>query len=420
MWEKIEIHIRSDGTYKRKASQGIFPDIRQHFTKHRSLSLFIDNAPLSCKLEWDLDYEELVKSIHFETPKALFMQEKVTDFRKSLDTYRTVRKAKLREFVTPFIKYAKENNLEINLDSFLLWKKWFVKCKTYLTLFEIERVFGTSFILFHAALHANNFNLANIAKKVFSSLFHINNHPNYSIMDIHTEYLEKKLAKNAPDLHEYLQKRKCSNFTDKPYAHEPFDERHEEYNKRGLNMQNIKTVADFKQSFKLIDKYMEIKESLFDDYDIKLHGGNITSVLNDEENVLKMRVSMRKQSYLSKPERENGLFSMTNKELNPKIEDIVKIAKDQRQENILKVIRHNDFNSGFTNGVKFKTLKDDVGERLGTNFETQLNILVASEENAELRENLVEYCNSSRLHPDFDEEKLVDDILSRNFSFLNE
>ena len=82
-------------------------------------------------------------------------------------------------------------------------------------------------------------------------------------------------------------------------------------------MQNIKTVADFKQSFKLIDKYMEIKESLFDDYDIKLHGGNITSVLNDEENVLKMRVSMRKQSYLSKPERENGLFSMTNKELTP-------------------------------------------------------------------------------------------------------
>ena len=50
------------------------------------------------KLEWNIDYQELCKSIHFETPKALFMQEKVTDFRKCLDTYRAVRDSKLREF----------------------------------------------------------------------------------------------------------------------------------------------------------------------------------------------------------------------------------------------------------------------------------------------------------------------------------
>ena len=48
----------------------------------------------------------------------------------------------------------------------------------------------------------------------------------------------------------------------------------------------------------------------------------------------------------------------------------------------------------------------------------QLNILIASEENAELRENLREYCNNSRNHPDFDDEKLVEDILAKKFSFL--
>ena len=53
------------------------------------------------KLEWDIDYDHLVKSIHFETPKALFTQHKVTDYRKSMDTRRTVRQAKMREFVTP-------------------------------------------------------------------------------------------------------------------------------------------------------------------------------------------------------------------------------------------------------------------------------------------------------------------------------
>ena len=34
------------------------------------------------KLEWDIDYEHFVKSIHFETPKALFTQHKVTDYKK--------------------------------------------------------------------------------------------------------------------------------------------------------------------------------------------------------------------------------------------------------------------------------------------------------------------------------------------------
>ena len=159
---------------------------------------------------------------------------------------------------------------------------------------------------------------------------------------------------------------------------------------------------------------------MVDDYNIKIHGGNVPSVVNYEGNVLKMRVAMRKQSYLNRPEKENGMFSMDNKELNPKIADIVKIAQDQRQENILKVMRHNDFSSGFTSGVKFKTLKDEGGDKLETNFETQLNILIASEENADMRENLLEYCKSSRLHPEFDEEKIVDDILTRNFAFLNE
>ena len=370
------------------------------------------------KLQWNIDYQELVKSIHFETPKALFTQLKVTDYRKSLDTCKTARKAKVREFVTPFVRYARDKNLDINVASFLLWKKFLVKSETYKALYEIERIYGTSFLLFHASVRANNFKLANIAKKTFSSLFHINRHPNYAIMDIHTEYLDAKLGQKVPELKEYLDIRKCTNFTGMPYANEPHDERHEEFNKRGLNMQNIQTVDDFKQSFQLVDHYMQMKENIFEDYDIKMHGGNITSVQNYEENILKMRVAMRKQSYLNKPEREMGMFSLENKELNPQLTNIVKIAQEQRQDNIMNVIRHNDFSSGYNYGAKFEVLKDESKDRLGMNFETQLNILIASEENPELRENLIEYCRVSRLHPDFDEERIVDDILSRNFSFL--
>ena len=217
------------------------------------------------KLNLNIDYQELCKSINFETEKALFMQEKVTDFRKSLDTYRTYRQAKLRELVTPFIKYAKENKLKVDLNSFLMWKNFFVKCKTYQLIYQIEKYFGTSFLMFHAALRANNYKIANIAKKMFSPLFHINRHPNYSIMDIQTTYVDEKEKQNVPELKKYLDARKTSNFTNEPYCSEPHDERHEEYNKRGLNMQNVRTVEDFQQSFKLVDHYNELKESCFDD-----------------------------------------------------------------------------------------------------------------------------------------------------------
>ena len=41
-----------------------------------------------------------------------------------------------------------------------------------------------------------------------------------------------------------------------------------------------------------------------------------------------------------------------------------------------------------------------------------------SEENPELRENLREYYEKSMKRPDFDEERIVNDILCHNYSFL--
>ena len=370
------------------------------------------------KLLWDIDYQVLVESIHFETPKAQFMQQKVTDFRKSLDTCRTVHEAKLRELVTPFVKFARENTIPIDSKAFYAWKTKYVRCETYESVFQIEKYFGTSFLLYHAALRANNAKLVNIAKKFFSPLFHVNQHPNYAVMDIHVDYLENTLAEKVPDLKKYLDARKCTNLTGKPYSSEPHDERHEEYNKRGLNMQNIKTVDDFKQSFQLVDHFTKMKDSCFEDYGIKIHGGNTITNQEYEENISRMRVAMRNKSYLSRPQTKRAPLSLDSKELNPKLPSIVNIARDQRQVDVLNVIRHNDFAHGYATNSKFKVLKNEIDEKLGINYEMQLNILIASEENAELRENLREYCNNSRNHPDFDDEKLVEDILAKKFSFL--
>ena len=111
-----------------------------------------------------------------------------------------------------------------------------------------------------------------------------------------------------------------------------------------------------------------------------MHGGNVITNQNYEENITKMRVSMRKVSHLIKPNSEKVMLSMENKELNAQLPNIVKIAQTQRQENIMNVIRHDDFSSGYTNNVKFKVLKSDAEDRLGIDYETQLNILIDSEE----------------------------------------
>ena len=79
---------------------------------------------------------------------------------------------------------------------------------------------------------------------------------------------------------------------------------------------------------------------------------------------------------------------MQNKELNPQLPNIFKIARKQKQEDVMNVIRHNDFNFGYSTSSKIDVLKNKQEDKLGVNFETQLEILIASEENPELRENL--------------------------------
>ena len=63
-------------------------------------------------------------------------------------------------------------------------------------------------------------------------------------------------------------------------------------------------------------------------------------------------------------------------------------------------------------------MKNESEDKLGIDYETQMRILIASEEDADLIENLKKYCKASKNHPDFDEEKIVDDIHARIFSFL--
>ena len=50
-----------------------------------------------------------------------------------------------------------------------------------------------------------------------------------------------------------------------------------------------------------------------------------------------------KTEICGKPTVSAGMVSMENKELNPKLLNLVNIAKSKRQEDVLNVIRHNHF-----------------------------------------------------------------------------
>jgi hypothetical protein len=262
------------------------------------------------KLPWDFDYQVLVQSIHFETPKAQFMQQKVTDFRKSLDTCRTAHEAKLRELVTPFVKFARENDLPIDAKAYYAWKTSYVRCEKYESVFQIEKYFGTSFFLYHAALRANNAKLVNIAKKFFSPLFHVNQHPNYAVMDIHVDYLENTLAERTIWMLESVQILQDS----------PIQVSHMMSVMKNITRGVIcRTLKQWKilKSFQLVDHFTKMKDSCFEDYGIKIHGGNTITNQEYEENISRMRVAMRNKSYLSRPQTKRTSLSLEAKELNP-------------------------------------------------------------------------------------------------------
>ena len=370
------------------------------------------------KLVWNIDYSELVKAIHFESPKAQFVQMKVTDYRSSLDTFRISREAKLREFVYPFVKYARQNNIVRSVEMFFIWKRFHVKSEKYNLVFEIEQVYGTSSWLYQAALRANNENMSEIAKNKFSPLFHTNRNPNYAKMDIHSDYLTESCKAKAPKFYEYLKLRKNSNFTKEKFSAEPYDERHEEFNKRGVKIQTNKTIEDFQQSFQLIDHYNEVKEKCFEDYDIKSHGGNVITIPEYEDNIRKMRVCMRKSKYLNNSMDNEPFTSISDSDQNPELKNIISRSQNQKIEDVLNVLRHHDFEKGYSNDAHLCVLKEETKDKLDMNFATQIRILIESEPDLEQREQMRDYHMEAQKKTSFDEEKFVEDLLSHEYVYL--
>ena len=300
------------------------------------------------KLLWEVDFKELCQSIKLNTPKAMFMIEKGTDFRKHMDFIMSTRKAKIRELVTPFVKYAKTEKIAITTQNFQRWIKENVKSKTYLSVLNIERIFGTCVLLFRSSYRANNLRVLTAAKNIFSSLFHINNNSMYLILDMWSQYFSKKMEKSRPELQNYLETRLFCNSSGKPFRAEPYDEKHEEYNRKGMRFQNNKTEKEFANSFTIVNTYVEMRETVLNDLGLDTKSDQSYRSQNFEPNIHDMRLMMRARKYLSEPTENDNLVSLSGEELDENILNIFDISRKVRQDNILKVMNRSDFFGSYT------------------------------------------------------------------------
>lgn len=190
---------------------------------------------------------------------------------------------------------------------------------------------------------------------------------------MYTQYLELKMQKNNPELADYLRTRLFCNKTRKPYKSEPYDELHEEFNRRGMRFQNNKTEEEFANSFTIVNEYHEMRNSLMAEFGLS---NNTDQKFRSEDlqlNVLDMRLKMRSELYLSRPEREDDVRTLSGEHLDESILDITNIASSARQKSLINVMNKSDF-FGKNVATKIDFFSTD---RVASDIEEQIKILIS-------------------------------------------
>ena len=96
---------------------------------------------------------------------------------------------------------------------------------------------------------------------------------------------------------------------------------------------------------------------------------------------------MRNYSYLDNPYEERTLHSLRSSELlNPQLLHLVEIATKQNNENILNVMRFNDFDSGFKSRSAIDVVNANAEYNLDTNHKLHAKILIECIDDLEDRE----------------------------------
>ena len=176
----------------------------------------------------------------------------------------------------------------------------------------------------------------------------------------------------------------------------------------------MRSLEDFVQNFKICDAYADMKKACLGDYGLGTGNSDTCGKPPDyEENILKMRVRLRGQKYLSEPEKNQRLANLNGDPLNKDLNRLVSLSRAARKNNVMKVIRHQAFDN-FEN-YKLNILENNE-DKLSYNLESHIKILIACEADIEKKAFLYEYWQDHRDKAEFDEQMFIDSILSGNIS----
>ena len=93
--------------------------------------------------------------------------------------------------------------------------------------------------------------------------------------------------------------------------------------------------------------------------------------------------------------------------------NLVDIARKQRKDNVLNILKSNDFFCGF----KTRTL-EDLGKKGNVNFKEQIRILIGSIEDPQQRLQCYDYWEQEKGEASYCEENFVDEILDMKYQLL--
>ena len=311
----------------------------------------------------------------------------------------------------PYVKECIQLQQSASVEGFIKWKDEKVHSPTFLSAYNIERNFGTSLLLFQSSYRANNLKLLKVAQRQFSSLFHINNNSMYLKLDMFTQYLELKMQKENPNLANYLKDKMFCNTSGKKYCAEPYDEKHEEYNRQGMRFQANRDENEMENSFTCVQAFGEMKESVYKDLGLKNKYENRWKKPNYEPNILDMRMHMRSQEYLSDINSES-LVSLEGEPLDKTILDIKTTAQKVRKQNVLQAMNESSFFGTF----QCRKLDFTKNDKVDIDISEQARILIAAVEDDASRMDIFKFWENQRKNEDFNEHEFVDNLISGRFN----
>ena len=154
----------------------------------------------------------------------------------------------------------------------------------------------------------------------------------------------------------------------------------------------------------MVESYNKLATSVFNDYGVKKESKNSHRINDYEDNISNMRLRMRSDEYLTSPMNVSDAKALDGSELCDDVLKIKEISDKVKKENILKIIKNNDFFVSL-NSKKISVL--DQEKNIEVDFEEQVRIMISTEENPEKRANLYNFWTKACKRKNFSHEKFL-------------